>query len=455
MEALFRVRGIIQGILLLSGGIIFPEATEPMCYMSKQMTEAFSRGGNVVLGGIFVIHSKVLHQESDFTETPKPSSCQGFHTRYFRDVLAMVFTLEMINKDPDLLPNLTLGFEIFDSCVSESRAIQGALGLLSGKRGLSCRLGSPVVGVVGDSMSSLSIPVARILGLYHFPQISFGSLEPVLADRHQFPSFLRTVPSEKIQDVALSHLLRLLHLTWVGILARDDDLGEMAGQHLKEQIISSGGCVAFLEKVHFRYSTEKIRRIKEVIRNSTAIAIVVYCEEMHLKPVLEAMSVHGSGGKIWILSLSFIFTSELFSEEAWQLINGSIGLVLHRGEMPGFDYFIRSLNASNYAQDSIVQAFWEEVFKCQWASNASLLNQHHICTGQEELGPLAAKLFELEDLSYTFQTYLAVYSFAHALHNLVTSRNLNELLVPGFGVPDLHDIRPWQVGAQRTGLYEP
>ncbi|XP_069824013.1 extracellular calcium-sensing receptor-like [Dendropsophus ebraccatus] len=355
------------------------------------------------------------------------NASQSFVTRYYRDVLAVIFAIEEINENIQLLPNLTLGFDIFDSCVSEARAIQATLMLLWDESGSyyesiqSCK-DTFLAGIVGDSMSTMSIPIARLLGPCHYPQISFGAFDPDLDDRHQFPTFLRTVPNENIQNKAISQLLKHLGWTWVGILTRDDDLGALDGQNLKEEIRRNQGCVAFLEKIHYRYPIERIKKIYNIVVNSSAVAVVVYCEEMHVKPLLDMMSEVGTKGKIWIYTLSFTFIPDMFSEETSKLLNGSIGLVLHSEPLPQFDIYLQQIHPYKYANDIYIQQFWEVAFNCSWFPNDHLANdtQDNVyCTGDEDLKDKVESLFELGDLSYTFQAYIAVYAFAYALHNLL------------------------------------
>ncbi|XP_075040313.1 extracellular calcium-sensing receptor-like [Mixophyes fleayi] len=360
-----------------------------------------------------------------------------------------MFAIEEINQNVNLLPNLTLGFDIFDSCVSERRAIQATMMLVWGKEDPFYEPGRGwkepfLAGIVGDSMSTLSIPIARILGLCNYPQISFGAFDPDLGDRHQFPSFLRTVPNEKIQNKAISQLLKHLGWTWVGILTRDDDLGAIDGQNLKEEISQNQGCVAFLEKIHFRYSPDRIRRILDTVVNSTAIAVVLYCEEMHVMPLLDMMSKQQKKTKIWIYTLCFTYIPGMFSESTSKLLNGSIGLVLHSEPMPELGHYLQSLHPSKYSNDIFVQQFWELAFDCNWLSsngNVTDTKKKVACTGYENLDHKVDSLFELGDLSYTFQAYIAVYAFAYALHNLLYCTNQTR---PS-GICEKENLLSWQV----------
>ncbi|XP_043911613.1 vomeronasal type-2 receptor 26-like [Protopterus annectens] len=87
----------------------------------------------------------------------------------------MIFAIHEVNQNPRLLTNITLGFQIYDTCYSETRSTEASLTLLSGIPDLipnyNCKSQPLRPGVIGDLISSISIPMTRILGLYRFPQV--------------------------------------------------------------------------------------------------------------------------------------------------------------------------------------------------------------------------------------------------------------------------------------------
>ncbi|XP_078524887.1 vomeronasal type-2 receptor 26-like [Lissotriton helveticus] len=126
----------------------------------------------------------------------------------------MVFTIIEINKQQALLPNITLGFQIFDSCLSVQRSLQGTAWLLTGRGkpilNYRCQNESVMTAVIGESISTSSLSMARFLGLYRMPQVSYSASIPLLSDKVQFPSFVRTFPSDYFQ-AQLLHYLRNVH----------------------------------------------------------------------------------------------------------------------------------------------------------------------------------------------------------------------------------------------------
>lgn len=90
----------------------------------------------------------------------------------------MVFAIEEINSNPKLLPNMTLGYSLYDNCVELGIGFRAAMALISGQEkqiilGETCVGIPPVLGIVGDSSSTRSIAISTVLGLYRVPMVSF------------------------------------------------------------------------------------------------------------------------------------------------------------------------------------------------------------------------------------------------------------------------------------------
>ena len=105
-------------------------------------------------------------------------------------VEAVHFSLDVINASPDILPNITLGAIVFDTCEDEVRSMEQLLDMvqLMSTRELQnlpyhCQDGSEpgimteasmfhdIVGVVGASMSGISVNMASILRFFRVPQV--------------------------------------------------------------------------------------------------------------------------------------------------------------------------------------------------------------------------------------------------------------------------------------------
>jgi len=106
--------------------------------------------------------------------------CVSFDTLGFRHAMTMAFAIEEINNNSNLLPNMTLGYSLYDNCGALVIGFSGALSLVSGQEEQfpiqeNCSGIPPVLGIVGDHYSTFSIAIANVLGLYKMSIVSFMS----------------------------------------------------------------------------------------------------------------------------------------------------------------------------------------------------------------------------------------------------------------------------------------
>ena len=103
--------------------------------------------------------------------------CVSFFVEGFRLAHTMAFAINEINSDTSLLPNVTLGYSIYDTCITFGVTLRAAMSLISGREEQfeldeSCVGSPPVLGIVGPGSSKDSIALSRILGLYKVPTVS-------------------------------------------------------------------------------------------------------------------------------------------------------------------------------------------------------------------------------------------------------------------------------------------
>ncbi|XP_029441472.1 vomeronasal type-2 receptor 1-like [Rhinatrema bivittatum] len=369
----------------------------------------------------------------------------------------MVFALEEINRNNSLLPNITLGFWIYDSCDTPSQSLQGTMWQLTGhkdpipnytRRG---RGASPLAAVIGDHKSRMSIAMAHLLGVYKQAQISYASSVVELSDKSRFPSFLRTTPSDEYQSLGIARLITFFKWTWVGILAEDNDYGQIGSQMLKQELVKVGVCVAFYETIPLFYSEKKIQHIVEVVKTTTARVIVVFSNANNLYPVMLAIAKSDISGKVWIASDGWADHPIFNEEEFLKALKGTISLSVPTGNIPKLKEYLYDLHPFRTTEDIFVAQFWEEAFGCRWAD--SIMNQTtypelskawKLCTGKEDLRTLDIPFFDITNLRFTYNVYNAVYVVVNALHAMYSCE-------PGKGpffngsCGDIRHFEPWQL----------
>ncbi|XP_069068357.1 extracellular calcium-sensing receptor-like [Pleurodeles waltl] len=373
---------------------------------------------------------------------------------YYQMVLAMVFAINEINRSPNLLPNTTLGFYIYDSCFSELGAIAGTLQLISGGKetipNYSCQSSPKLAGFIGDGPSAGAVPMARMLGVSWIPQISYAAALPILSDKVQFPSFLRTVTSVASQPHALVQLLLQFDWTWIGILASDNDLCRQGSQALKDELERNEICTEFFEILPLHFNKASASSIIDIVKRSTVKVIVCYTFAIHITPILQELALQKVSGKIWIGVTSWIPSFTFSRKDLRELLNGTLGLAVYSGDIPGFRKFLNSIHPLKQTEDIFMKTFWEQAFSCKWedmlneTQTAGMAIQNGLCTGTEKLESLDASVFEMTDFRFSYSAYKAIYALAQALQDLIHCSPQEGPFIQG-SCADPKGFQPWQM----------
>ncbi|XP_033024068.1 vomeronasal type-2 receptor 26-like [Lacerta agilis] len=132
--------------------------------------------GDLVIGAI-ASHMYYIVLELSFKKHPfnEPNGTPLVVTKFYQQILALVFAVDEINENPRLLPNVSLGFHIYDSYFDSKRTYRNTLDLLFKSHhfvpNYRCGIQKNVKGVIGGLSSDTSWSMANILGLFKMPQL--------------------------------------------------------------------------------------------------------------------------------------------------------------------------------------------------------------------------------------------------------------------------------------------
>ncbi|XP_029571792.1 extracellular calcium-sensing receptor-like [Salmo trutta] len=426
---------------------------------SCRLREQFSlngmyQKGDVILGGLFEVHYFTVFPELSFTSEPQQLYCEGFTSCGFQQAQTMAFAVDEINRNPDLLPNIKLGYQLYDDCQKLGVSLRAAMSLASGteKEFLldeTCSGSPPVLGIVGDPGSTNSIAISSVLGLFRVPMVSHYATCSCLSDRSKYPSFFRTIPSDAFQVRAMIQILHRLGWTWVGLVFSDDDYGVYAARSFHSSLAKSGGCVAYSQVLPKDNRPTELQRIVGEIKSSTARVVVVFSNEAYLLPLVDEVVVQNVKGLQWIASEAWSTSSVFHTPRLMPYLGGTLGIAIRRGEIPGLKDYLLSIRPddqpANNPGNNMVRQFWEAVFGCRLEPPAGWVEAGgDVCTGQEDLRDVETDCGDVSQLRPEYNVYKAVYALAHALHDLLQC-------VPGRGpfsghrCASLQRLEPWQV----------
>ncbi|XP_049432602.1 extracellular calcium-sensing receptor-like [Epinephelus fuscoguttatus] len=356
----------------------------------------------------------------NYTTMPEPLRCTGSMVlQELRSSRAMIFAIEEINNSTELLPGIKLGYQIYDSCASVPMAVHVAFQLSSGLdpvfyTGNSCSQSGMVMAVIGDSGSTPSIGMSRIVGTFNIPQVSHYATCACLSDKEQYPTFFRTIPSDQFQADALAKLVKHFGWTWIGAVRSDSDYGNNGMASFLEAAHKEGICVEYSESFYRTHPRSRIQRVADVIRRSTAMVVVAFTSSEDMRILLEELSLRPSPPRQWIGSEAWITEPDMLR---FSFCAGAIGFSIEKSVIPGLRDFLLDLSPSKVAASPVLTEFWEDAFNCRLGKSAA--TDETVCDGTEDIQMLQSPYTDTSQLRITNMVYKAVYAIAHAIHDAV------------------------------------
>ncbi|MBN3311167.1 CASR protein, partial [Amia calva] len=411
--------------------------------------------GHVVLGGMFPIHSQGIHEKQPYGEKPGQKQCTDFNFRAFRWMEAMVFFIEEINRNQTLLPNITLGYSLYDICSLESQAIKATLSMMTkttNKTGRDCAGLPSVPVVIGNSGSSLTIAVSRALQPFRVPLVSYFATCACLSNKHKFPNVFRTIPSDVYQARALAHLVHHFGWNWVGTIGSDDDYGYNGIQMFIDEVTTLGACIAYRLLIPKELDEESKLEIVKTINESTAKAIVVFSIEAEIYHLIKDVALHNITDKQWIASEAWVTSTLISSNKNFSFLEGTIGFAVQGAKMPELKDFLLACNTPEKPYETFGGEFLKMQFECVCNKTDNMTNKTEIPCRRypktQEGGGIKQDMFrmysDVSQLRVTYNVQKAVYAIAHALHNLQSCKN-GKGPFTNKTCGNIYNLQPWQV----------
>lgn len=362
--------------------------------------------GDIILGGLFPVHKKSKYTENACGEIdPQPG---------FQYLAAMLFALQKINNSTILLPNVTLGAEIYDTCRSQTIGADRAKDII---KYTLLNNEKPLVGVIGPFTSDVSIAVATLLRVFQIPQISYGSSSAELSNKELYENFFRTVPPDSFQAEALVDVIRHYGWTYVYTINSSGNYGKR-GMNLFHRIARKAGiCIAEAASLPSLPTKSKYRSALQTVTGhklGNAHVIVLFTTQTDSAGLLRAAKESGVKDLTWLGSSGWSNRVDV-TEGKEEIANGSLTVGHHEGIVNGFLDFLTNLdrtlegtslgNPRNSWFDEVLQS----VLKCTSAKSGPF--SFRGCKSNASL----PRDIELAPVRVVVN---AVYAMAHALHDM-------------------------------------
>ena len=409
--------------------LLLTECTVQYCYGTPSGSVLIKDGGtrisgiqdlkdkDIILGGLLRVHK---HDGI--------GKCgEVYVDKTMENLEAVLFAIDLVNSDPNILPNITLGYDIRDTCISENIALDESVDLVfsSGRLELESCFDSdlnnnistkpPVVAVIGAIDSYISIPLASFFRVFNMPQVSFASSSLLLSDRDLYTYFYRTVPSDKHQAQAMVELIVYFGWEYVSTIYSNNLYGRPAIDEFHKLAKAKSMCINYNKGIDD--STDYVLLANDLL-NSTANVVVLFASVHHVEMLLtEVHTLYSSGISkrrfLWIASNSW---SQELDTKYKDITIGKWGTAPYSEKVPLFDEYYSQLTPATNARNPWFCEFYERYYDCKIGvncSNMSIVNDSRYSFHQD---------------SYDGTAIDAVYSVAHAINNFLND-NCNRPLV--------------------------
>ena len=371
------------------------------------------RGKDIILGGLFTIHNDA--------EGSAGGKCGNkIWGNGIQMLEAMFYALDSINSDPDLLPNITLGYDIRDTCQSKNIALDESVNLVftnTDAESGSCRpleasgndsIQIPVAATIGPLESFISIPVASFFRLFQMPQVSYGSTSTELNNRDQYGYFFRTIPAHDAEVKAMIDIMLYYEWDHVSIIHSEDLFGLSINRHFLSVAKAKEICIDINEPIRDNFAASDYNELAQLLfQNTTANVIVLLASVDHAKTFLNhAQMVKDSNiayrNFVWIATDA---SAAAATEFTGNVIAGMWGIFPPSEQIENFDSYFSKLTASTNKRNPWYSSYYEDIFTCTNEINCSN-NSVTSVEGYMQF-PYVANVID------------AVYSLAHAMHTFI------------------------------------
>ncbi|XP_042549897.1 vomeronasal type-2 receptor 116-like [Dipodomys spectabilis] len=369
-----------------------------------------------------------------------------FVFKNYQFVLSLAFAIEEINKNPNLLHNVTLGFDIYNVDFKAWSTLENPFVWLSGQYKIpnyTCMRESNSVAVLTGISAITSAQIGTLLEIYRFPQITFGPLDPVLSEQNKFTSLYQMAPKDTSLAIAMVSLM--LHFSWnlVGLLISLDESGLSIIPELREEMAKNRVCVAFEHVIPSTTLTQvlNIMTIHHKISKSSANVFIIYGDNEYLLDLMTYFEKILMSGKVWLMTSQ----SDLSISRRYFIL-GSLHVPLmfshHHSDISWFKNYVREVNPSKYPEDFYLARLWVLSFNCSHSESDCVTWEN--CPQDASLEWLPGHIFDMVMSEESYNIYNAVYAVAHALHKMLLHQTEIPLMGNGEGmVPSPVQLHPF------------
>ncbi|KAH9389590.1 hypothetical protein TYRP_007134 [Tyrophagus putrescentiae] len=324
---------------------------------------------NLILTGIFNVH---LHSEQN------PLICQKNFTlvESVQNVEAFLWTIDLINNDPHVLPGVHLGALIFDSCNSYQKIYRDISNFLSnslllGDSNVQIPMADSVMGFVVDGKNTKIVDsILDLTAPLKISVLTTEARESKYNDLKHYPQFLGFSLPNKFHVDAIFNILRNYSWTFVSAVY-ENNLNEQQYSDAFEYFSSSaekhGVRLAVQELFDESNLVESVANLKSMATLGARV-VVLFLSPENLRNFLYFNEMVKSGDQNKLLPSDVLYIV-IDSQNVLQIFShlniSAISVSQDRKIVPEFQEHFLDLSLQTNVKNPWFTRLWEKVYGCE------------------------------------------------------------------------------------------
>ncbi|EDL03630.1 mCG56771, isoform CRA_c [Mus musculus] len=344
-------------------------------------------------------------------------------TKNHKYALALVFAMDEINRNPDLLPNMSLIIRYTLGHCDRKTGIP-TLYLFHKKKQIPihdyfCNEETMCSFLLSESNWEVSLSSWNYLNSFLSPRLlmlTYGPFQSVFSDDEQYPYLYQMAPKGPSLALAMVSFILYFKWNWIGLVIPDDDQGNQFLLELKKQSENKEICFAFVkmisvDDVSLPHTTEMY--YSQIVMSLTNI-IIIYGETYNFIDLIFRMLDPPTLQRIWITTIEWNFPTSN-TDINHGTFYGSLTFLPHHGEISGFKNFVQTWFHVRNTDLYLLMQEWKYFNYEDSASNCKILKNN---SSDASFDWLMEQKFDMTFSESSHNIYNAVHAIAHALHEM-------------------------------------
>ncbi|XP_040590002.1 vomeronasal type-2 receptor 116-like [Mesocricetus auratus] len=409
---------LIFYLLLLKIPLFMVRFINPRCFWKMKQNE--DKDGDLKTGYFFFPRAVQGPVEKEYFQNMFNTQTPAEKCKF---TLALAFTMDEVNRNPDLLPNKSLVFDFSaDNFVRVSQLYTpiptlkqdpNILPNYECKKGMTCN-----VMLTGPNWKT-SMMLGTFMDLHKTQRaihLTYGSFHPLLSDYEQFHYLYQMAPRDTSLALAMVSIIIYFRWNWIGLVISDNDQGTQFLLYLRREMEKNTVCFAFVNMIpiSMQLYMSRVELYYNRIKTSSTNVVIIYGDTDSTLAVSFRMWKSRGLQRIWVITSQWDVTT---SKRDFMLDSSHMTLAFahHHGEISGFKNFVQTMNPLRYTDEYLARREWMN-FNCEVSVSKYMTLKNYSLNASMEW--LVVQTFDMDFNDGSYDIYNAVYALAHALHEM-------------------------------------